>query len=43
MEWKKLFTNATSDRGLIPNIYEELKNLDTNKPNNPFKKMEVQI
>jgi hypothetical protein len=23
--WEKIFTNSTSDRGLIPNIYKELK------------------
>ena len=28
-DWKKIFTNPTSDRGLISNIYKELKKLDS--------------
>ena len=35
--WEKIFTNTTSDRGLISNIYKELKKLDSRKPNNPIK------
>jgi hypothetical protein len=35
--WKKIFTNPTSDRGLIFNIYKELKKLDSREPNNPIK------
>ena len=27
-EWEKIFTNPTSDRGLISKIYKELKKLD---------------
>jgi CRISPR/Cas system endoribonuclease Cas6 (RAMP superfamily) len=34
---KKIFTNSTSDRGLISNIYEELKKLDSRELNNPIK------
>ena len=26
--WEKIFTNPTSDRGLISNIYKDLKKLD---------------
>jgi hypothetical protein len=37
-EWEKICTNPISDRGLIPKIYKELKELDTNNPNNPILK-----
>jgi hypothetical protein len=38
-DWEKIFINPKSDRGLISNIYKELKKLDSRKPNNPiFKK-----
>ena len=30
-DWEKIFTNPTSDRGLISKIYKEFKKLDTNK------------
>jgi hypothetical protein len=33
-----IFTNPTSDRGLISNIYKELKKLETREPNNAIKK-----
>ena len=38
-EWEKIFTNPTSDRGLISKIYEELRKLDIKIPNNPVKKI----
>ena len=28
-DWEKIFTNPTSDRGLISKIYKELKKLDS--------------
>ena len=31
-DWEKIFTNPTSNRGLISNIYKEHEKLDTNKP-----------
>jgi hypothetical protein len=37
-DWEKIFTNATSDRGLISNIYKELKKLDFRESNNSIKK-----
>jgi hypothetical protein len=36
-DWKKICTNPKSDRGLIFNIYKELKKLDSREPNNPIK------
>ena len=37
-DWKRIFTNPKSDRGLISNIYKELKKLDPRKSNNFIKK-----
>ena len=35
--WEKIFTNPTSDRRLISNIYKGLKKLGPREPNNPIK------
>jgi hypothetical protein len=37
-DWERIFTYPKSDRGLISNIYKELKKVDSRKPNNPIKK-----
>jgi hypothetical protein len=41
--WEKIFPNPKSDRGLISNIYKELKKLDSRKPNNPIKKWHTEL
>jgi hypothetical protein len=42
-DWGKIFTNPTSDRGLIFKIYKELKKLDSRKPNNAIKKWDTEL
>jgi hypothetical protein len=37
-DWESIFTYPKSDRGLISNVYEELKKVDSRKSNNPIKK-----
>ena len=37
-DWERIFTYPKSDRGLISNIYKELKMVDSRKSNNPIKK-----
>jgi hypothetical protein len=41
--WKKIFTNPTSDRELISNVYKQLKKLDSREPNNPIKKWGTEL
>ena len=42
-EWEKIFTNPTSDRGLISILYKELKKLATRTPNNEIKKWGAEL
>jgi hypothetical protein len=42
-DWEKNFTNLKSNRGLMSNIYKELKKLDSRKSNNPIKKWGIEI
>jgi hypothetical protein len=38
IDWERIFTYPKSERGLISNIYIELKKVDSRKSNNPIKK-----
>jgi hypothetical protein len=40
---ERIFTNHKSDRGLISNIYKELKKLDSRKSNNPINKWGLEL
>ena len=42
-DWGKIFTNPTSDRGLIYNVYKELKKVDSIETNNPINKWGTEI
>ena len=39
----KIFTNPTSDRGIISNIYKKLKKLNTKESNNPILKWGTEL
>jgi hypothetical protein len=42
-DWERIFTNLTSDRGLISNINKELNKLDSREPNSPIKKWRTEL
>jgi hypothetical protein len=42
-DWEKFFTKPISYRGLISNIYKELKKLDSRELNNPIKKWGTEL
>ncbi|KAL6083093.1 hypothetical protein STEG23_032669 [Scotinomys teguina] len=42
-EWEKIFTNPTSDRGLISRIYKELKKYDIKTSNSPIEKWAIEL
>jgi hypothetical protein len=42
-DWERIFTNTKSDKGLISNIYKELKKLDSRNSNNPIKQWGTEL
>jgi hypothetical protein len=42
-DWEKTFTNPISNRGLIFNMYKELKKLDSRESNNPIEKWGTEL
>ena len=41
--WENIFTNLTSNKWLISNIYKEIKKLDSREPNKPIKKWGTEL
>ena len=42
-DWERIFTNPKSDRGLISNIYKDLKKLDSRNSNNTIRKWGTEL
>jgi hypothetical protein len=42
-DWEMIFNYPKSDRGLISNIYKELKKLNSRKSNNPIKECGLEL
>ena len=42
-DWERIFTNPTCDRGLISNIYKELKKLDSRNSNKHIKRWVTEL
>ena len=42
-EWEKIFTNCTSDRGLIYKIHKEQKKEDVKKANKSIKRWDIDL
>jgi hypothetical protein len=42
-DWERIFTYPKSDRGIISNIYKELKKMDSRQSNIPIKKWGLEL